>query len=140
MAFAPGVPNNQGGRKKGCKNRNPQKVISMILRSLDQVGGTKYLVRMAEEKPASYLALLGKVIPKQQQVSGTVNIEQSVLINDSKDWLAQQISALSAKHPIEHQPSQAIDITPEYCGTEVAGPEHQDIETEKRKENSEPTP
>ena len=131
MAFAPGVPNNQGGRKKGSKNRNPQKVISMILRSLDQVGGTKYLVRMAEEQPASYLALLGKVIPKQQQVSGTVNIEQSVLINDSKDWLAQQISALSAKHRIEHQPSQAIDITPQYCETEVASPEFQVIEPEQ---------
>ena len=103
----------------------------MILRSLDQVGGTKYLVRMAEEQPASYLALLGKVIPKQQQVSGTVNIEQSVLINDSKDWLQQQIVALSAKHGIKHQPSQTIDITPQYCGTEVAGPEFQVIEPEQ---------
>jgi hypothetical protein len=106
MAFAPGVPNNQGGRKKGSKNRNPQKVISMILRSLDQVGGTKYLVRMADEQPVAFLGLLGKVLPKN--VSLTADSEHHVIHHDSRDWLNNQILANAQRERIEEIVIEAL--------------------------------
>ena len=37
----------------------------MVLRALDGAGGIDYLVRQADENPASFMTLVGKVIPTQ---------------------------------------------------------------------------
>ena len=51
------------GRPKGAINRFTRDVKELILRSLETVGGEKYLVQLAIENPASYATLLGKVLP-----------------------------------------------------------------------------
>ena len=35
----------------------------MILAALDQAGGVDYLYRQAEESPAAFMSLIGKVLP-----------------------------------------------------------------------------
>ena len=40
----------------------------MILQALDDKGGPEYLARQADENPAAFMTLLGKVLPLQ--VSG----------------------------------------------------------------------
>jgi hypothetical protein len=49
------------GRPKGAQN----KLSAMILGALNNVGGIEYLARQAEENPAAFMALLGKVLPMQ---------------------------------------------------------------------------
>jgi len=52
-----------GGRKKGVGNKDTKQLRDMILQALDMKGGAKYLAKQADENPASFMALLGKVLP-----------------------------------------------------------------------------
>lgn len=51
------------GRKRGVPNKMTRELKEMILAALDKAGGVEYLARQAEETPASFLALVGKVLP-----------------------------------------------------------------------------
>jgi hypothetical protein len=53
------------GRKRGVPNKITHDLRQMILGALSQAGGVDYLARQAEESPAAFLALIGKVLPYQ---------------------------------------------------------------------------
>ena len=53
-----------GGRQKGSLNKITKDVRNLILSSLDEVGGQKYLVQQAKANPAAFLTLIGKCLPK----------------------------------------------------------------------------
>lgn len=53
------------GRPKGVPNKNTGLIREMVAQALDQAGGVEYLTRQAEEKPAAFLGLVGKVLPIQ---------------------------------------------------------------------------
>lgn len=55
----PGGP----GRPKGIPNKLSADVKAAILEAFQQVGGAQYLARVADEKPETFCALLGKVLP-----------------------------------------------------------------------------
>jgi hypothetical protein len=59
-----------GGRPKGVPNRVTTALKETILKSLEQAGGPDYLARQADENPAAYMQLLGKVVP--QDVNATI--------------------------------------------------------------------
>ena len=71
MKFQPGTqkPANSG-RKPNVTNRVTRDIREMIRESLNQAGGVAYLVKQATLNPASYLALVGKIIP--QQINATI--------------------------------------------------------------------
>ena len=54
-----------GGRLKGTPNRFTVDLRQMILRALSEVGGHEYLMRQAGQNPTAFVALVGKVVPKQ---------------------------------------------------------------------------
>lgn len=69
---------NQG--KRG-PNKTTRELKEMILKALDESGGVDYLVQAAHDKPAAFLALLGRVLPMtveggDKPVGITVNIKQ----------------------------------------------------------------
>jgi hypothetical protein len=64
MAFAKGHK-KLGGRKKGAPNQTSAALKEMILEALAGAGGVAYLQRQANESPAAFMALLGKVLPLQ---------------------------------------------------------------------------
>lgn len=53
------------GRVKGTPNKLTKTVKEMILAALDKAGGTDYLAVQADENPAAFMALVGKVLPLQ---------------------------------------------------------------------------
>ena len=53
------------GKPKGATNKVTTELKEMILQALGSAGGIDYLQRQAEEKPAAFLALIGKVLPMQ---------------------------------------------------------------------------
>jgi hypothetical protein len=53
------------GRKAGQANRTTTLLKDQILDALDQAGGTKYLVWLAQENPQAFSTLIGKVLPTQ---------------------------------------------------------------------------
>src|SRR3954447_920729 len=63
-----------GGRVKGTPNRFNATLKDMILGALSDAGGQAYLTRCALEAPAPFLALLGRVLPSQQEHSGSVTM------------------------------------------------------------------
>lgn len=69
MARPKGQP-KLGGRQKGTPNKLTVTIKEAIEASFNEVGGSKYLSKMAFEEPKAYMALIGKVIP--QQVNATV--------------------------------------------------------------------
>ncbi len=58
------------GRPKGSENKITKDLKTMILKALDQAGGVEYLAHQANEKPAAFLALVGKVLPMTVQGPG----------------------------------------------------------------------
>jgi hypothetical protein len=58
-----GGPRPGAGRPKGSPNKLSQSLKEMILASLDDVGGRKYLARLAIENSSAYSSLIGKVLP-----------------------------------------------------------------------------
>lgn len=54
-----------GGRKKGSQNVVTKALKEAILAALDEVGGQKYLVKVARDDPKTFCSLLGKVLPLQ---------------------------------------------------------------------------
>jgi len=53
----------RGGRQKGTPNKINGELKEMILKALNDAGGAKYLQKQANETPAAFLTLLGKVLP-----------------------------------------------------------------------------
>jgi hypothetical protein len=56
-------PPRSTGRPKGSLNKTTLAMKEMILQSLDNVGGVKYLETLAVENSSAYAGLLGKVLP-----------------------------------------------------------------------------
>lgn len=65
-------PNAGVGRKKGVPNKVTADVKAMVLQALSDAGGSEYLLEQANKNPGPFLALVGKVIPKDLNVSGSI--------------------------------------------------------------------
>ncbi len=63
MAGRPKGTPKTGGRRKGTPNKTTALIKDMIIEALDNSGGVEYLMKVAEENPAVFCTLLGKVIP-----------------------------------------------------------------------------
>ena len=72
----PGRPKT-GGRKKGVTNKVNAEVKELIRGALDEAGGQAYLVQQAKDNPTAFLALVGKILPKDinAKIEGTINLE-----------------------------------------------------------------
>lgn len=77
-----------GGRVKGTPNKIGKQLKEMILEALSDVGGVDYLARQANESPAAFMALIGKVLPMtlvgDQNAPLIVKIER-VIVDDAHD-------------------------------------------------------
>lgn len=62
MARPAGLPKT-GGRQKGTPNKLNADIKGMIIEALSNKGGARYLERQADENPAAFMTLLGKVLP-----------------------------------------------------------------------------
>jgi len=69
-----------GGRPKGSTNAKNMALKTMILNSLERVGGEEYLMRQAEENPSAFLTILGKIIPSElnAKLSGAVKVNGTI--------------------------------------------------------------
>jgi len=63
-------PNAGKGRVKGVPNKLSGDVRAMILKALDEVGGHAYLVEQAKKNPNAFLALVGKILPRDEFGNG----------------------------------------------------------------------
>ena len=78
-------PNAGKGRKAGVPNKLTGDVKAMILGALEQAGGQTYLAEQAEQNPGAFMALVGKVLPKDLKVDAQGNMTFTILTSVPKD-------------------------------------------------------
>lgn len=86
----------RGGRKKGTPNKLTRSFKEAIEVAFEQVGGAKYLVRMATEQPVAFMTLIGKVLPTQIEHSnpdGSLNQPTKIIIAAADDRSDDQATA-----------------------------------------------
>ena len=68
-------PPPKGGSRKGIPNKVTASIKEMVEGALQDVGGREYLAQQARENPGPFIALVGKLIPKDVTVSGGVDVK-----------------------------------------------------------------
>lgn len=68
-------PQPKGGSRKGKPNKATAAIKEMIEGALHDVGGKRYLAEQAIENPSAFMGLLGKILPKDINLSGHLEIE-----------------------------------------------------------------
>ena len=56
----------------------------MIVNALDKAGGESYLYQQAIENPVAFMTLIGKVIPKDVSVTGSLIISHEDALKELK--------------------------------------------------------
>lgn len=67
-----------GGRQKGTPNKTTSKLKEAVLNAFEQVGGTDYLVKVAQEDPKTFVTLLGKLLPAEMKAD--ISSEQGAVV------------------------------------------------------------
>lgn len=62
------------GRAPGASNHLTREVKQAIELAFEQLGGAAYLVEVGQTKPEVFCALLGKILPKQVDSTGAMEI------------------------------------------------------------------
>jgi hypothetical protein len=86
MPFQKG--NKLAGSRKGKPNKDTAELRDMILTALDDAGGVKYLKDRAMDTPASFLTLIGKVLPQNVNMSGQIDLPS--LVSEARERLARK--------------------------------------------------
>lgn len=66
------------GRKKGVPNKITRDVREMVLGALADAGGQEYLAKQAHLNPGAFLSLVGKTLPKDIKVEGSIDHRAAV--------------------------------------------------------------
>ena len=59
-------------RPKGSSNKDNQVIKDMIRLALSRKGGAEYFERQADENPASFMTLIGKLIPAEVNIDADI--------------------------------------------------------------------
>jgi hypothetical protein len=88
MAWPKGKPRPpNAGRRAGTPNKAAH-IRDAVMMAFDAVGGQKYLVRIANEQPAVFCTLLGKILPHELATSGGA-LKTEVLLK----WMTPEMAA-----------------------------------------------
>lgn len=69
------------GRKAGVPNKINGDVKEMILGALQDAGGKDYLLQQAMANPTAFMALIGKVVPKDVKLEADGKMTFTVVTN-----------------------------------------------------------
>jgi hypothetical protein len=92
------------GRTKGTPNKMTTQVKEMILLALDKAGGADYLAQQAEESPAAFMSLVGKVLPLQLTGDGGGPIQTQDVTEDREKVLGL-VAQLAARATNAERPT-----------------------------------
>lgn len=70
MPFEKGKSGNPNGRPVGAANKLTSDIKGAIEQAFSELGGAEYLKKIAIMDAKAFCALLGKVLPKDVQISG----------------------------------------------------------------------
>ncbi len=59
------------GRRRGVPNKFTAELRETILQALEEAGGVEYLVRVSQDSPAVFCALLSRLLPLEAKLNAT---------------------------------------------------------------------
>lgn len=68
-----------GGRRKGTQNKVTKALKDMVLSAFYAAGGETYLVEQSAKNPTAFMTLVGKILPTNVGVSGSLNTVSKVI-------------------------------------------------------------
>ena len=77
-AWVKGVSGHPEGKPKGTPNRITADLQHMISKALEKAGGVDYLLEQAHKNPTAFMALVGRLIPKDIRVQGQISINSVI--------------------------------------------------------------
>jgi hypothetical protein len=92
-------PNAGKGRPKGAANTMTRTLREMILGALDDAGGQDYLAEQAHKNPAAFLALLGRVLPRELHMD---EVPAHITLNFETELRPPRLVSEDAEHSMEH--------------------------------------
>ncbi len=87
-----------GGRRRGTPNRLSPNLRAMVLEALHRAGGVDYLVQVATEHPATFLRLLGKLIPRQLEARAPTTSLATLIVTAGRSPVGGQLSDSLGPH------------------------------------------
>ena len=96
----------RGGRLKGVPNKLTTSLKELILRALDEVGGLKYLCKVAADDPRTFCNLVGRVLPLD------VNMDMSdrlAIFLSRVDGSSRHLPALPPPEIIEQEQEERLN-------------------------------
>ena len=110
------------GRPKGAKNKVPLKLADEILKSFEDLGGAKYLEKLAKSghatDRAAYVSILSRVLPKEVNASVKHSLEENIeeilaagrkRVADAKERAVPMTK--DSRHRYYH-PDDVVDVEP----------------------------
>ena len=82
---AENLTNAGKGRPKGVKNKLTASVKEAIMKAFEEVGGADYLANVAKDDPRTFCTLLGKIIPSDINLSGSVTLAEIITASNEED-------------------------------------------------------
>lgn len=70
-----------GGRVKGIPNKFTSDVRELISCALMKAGGAKYLEEQAQKNPPAFMALLGRTLPKDVNLSANGSLKLTISLS-----------------------------------------------------------
>jgi hypothetical protein len=77
--FGPGNP----GKPRGAVNKVSRDLREMVRVALDEAGGVEYLVRQAHANPTAFLALVGRLIPRDVKVEADLQVDHRAAVAEA---------------------------------------------------------
>lgn len=94
------------GSRKGRPNKITADLKAMILGALSDVGGRRYLAQQARLNPATFLTLIGKILPLQLTGAGGGPLIIEQIVNAGMSAYRKQQEELQARAGKSHEATQ----------------------------------
>jgi hypothetical protein len=80
--------------RKGVPNKINKELKDMILGALNDAGGQRYLAERAIDTPGPFLALVGKILPKE--IKADMDVKGSLDFKPATEYLNEIIQKINA--------------------------------------------
>lgn len=99
------------GRPKGSKNKQPENLKDALYRAFHhpQVGGVRFLVKLAKKHPTQFVSLLSKMIPADITMTTTMTIDIGAAMIAAEK---RQAALLRGRIRDQADKIPTIDVTP----------------------------
>ena len=92
-----------GGRQKGTPNKLTASLKAAVLEAFEKLGGVDYLVKVGNDDPRTFLALVGKILPTQMEAPE--GSSQELVIS----WIMNDLDGRTRGIPSQHSRAERDD-------------------------------